>query len=141
MWAIGTVETGIVLVGFARIVMGGMNHTAIWLIGIAIKRGYEKSQDLLGGGGGGGRDTVESIPLRRHVMDDMTIVAHLLELLLCALWGARRLVHDGALVLQRPHHIRTDGDEERKSVNQQKQGVVPMDTTILHIRVGVQGVC
>ena len=70
---------------------------AIWLI--AIKIGYDKSQDLFGGSSAG-RDAEKSIPLRRRVMNDMTIGAFLLELLLCALFGLHRLPHDGALVQQ-----------------------------------------
>ena len=126
---------GIVLIGIARILVGGMNHTAIWLV--AIKIGYEKSQDPRGGSDSG-RNTVESVPLRRRVMNDMTIVDTLLDLLLCAQIGPHPLPHDGALVLHQPHRIKTYGDKEGQNGNQRSKEVVLVDTAITHTSVGVE---
>ena len=55
-------------------------------------------------------------------MNDMTIGATIVVLLFRSLYGLHRLVHNGALVQQWPHDIRSDGGEERKNDNEQKHG-------------------
>ena len=76
--------------------------------------------------------------MRRRVMNDMTIGAILLELLLCAQIGPHRLAHDGDLVLHQPHRVNTESDKEGQKGNQQSKGVVLVDTAITHASVGVE---
>ena len=85
----------VIWVDRTRIVMGGMNHTAIWLIDIAMKMRYEKSER-----GDDGSDTVERMLTKHRVTRDMTIGDTLLELLLRPSFWLRRLDHNGDLVLQ-----------------------------------------
>ena len=77
-----------------------MDNTTIWFIGIAMKIGNEKSDSRHGG-----RDTVEKMSMKHRVTNNMTIGDTLLELLLCPLFGLRRLVRNGDLVLHYLHCI------------------------------------
>ena len=113
-----------------------MDDTTIWHIYIHIGLKFEKRE-----GRNGGRETVERIPLRRRVMDDTTVGDTLLELLYRPLFGLRRLVHDRIAVLQQPHRMRPNGGTERKNDNESKQGVVPVDITIMHTSIGIRDVC
>ena len=81
--------------GLTHVIIGEMNETAVWLIGIAIQIRSGKSESCAGGS-----RTVERMRMSHRVMDDMTIGAILLELLLRPLFGLRRLVDSWALVLQ-----------------------------------------
>ena len=61
------------------------------------------------------------MPMRHRVMNDMTIGATMVVLLFRSLYGLHRLVDNGALVLQWPHDIRSDGGEERKTERQRTE--------------------
>ena len=112
-----------------------MDNTAIWFIGIAMKIGYEKSKILHGV-----RDTVEKMLTKHRVTNDMTIGDNLLELLLRPSIWLRRLDDSGDLVLQYPHCMWPNGGKEGQNGKQQSMGVVSVETTTVHLRVGVHGV-
>ena len=76
--------------------------------------------------------------MRRRVMNDMAIGDTQLELLLCALFGLRRLDDNGALGLHQPHRIKTDGGKKGQNGNQRSKEVVLEDTAITHASVGVE---